>query len=877
MSAIEFVVRNAAGALQRGFVGGDTGSPLILAQAGSDISLNLSRAAISAYRQDGDALRITLTNGEVITIDDYFGPNGQPVADLFISTDGLLSKVDLAAGADGAQFANYVDQDVFGKWSPDDDLYFVGGEDVAIATPYAAPADDQVGMLAAGLPLLGGMGLPILGLLGLGAGAAVLGGGGEKGEEGPVVHITTGTVNSTNTVVNEVDQVDGATVTGTGTVGGTITVVVNGHTETTTVNSGGTWTVTIPPSVVVPGTYVTGIEVTITNEHGSAKVIDNLRIDTEVNVTFNAEITGGEGIVNAVEQDGRVTLSGTVDAGATVTVTLNGQTFTATVTGTSWTLLLPAGFLPEGAELTQSASVTAVDEFGNTTTVTGSFHIDTVLNLTFNAAATGGNGIVNATEEAGVVTLSGSVDTDATSVTVLINGQTFNATISGGAWTLALPAGFLPEGETITQSATVTAVDDAGNTTSVTGSFVIDTVMNVAINPTPAGGDFVVNHVEQGGVVTLTGTVDANPASLVVTVNGTAFTNAVVTGTTWTLALPAGFLPGNNVERVLNVGVSATDANGNTASATGTVELDTWVNTLTQTAEPGGADGIINRAEGAAGLTLTGAVEYNAALSRSSTVSVTLVTDEGVTITRAATVTGGTWTLHLAPGELPAGEYGVTATINATDHAGNTRSLTETFTVDTVAPDAPLIEVYARDGANNTVVGFTIPTTDDNVDVARVHNGTAVEEVDFAKVVSPFNPAQTLINFASDPAPNGSHLVLTAEDTAGNHSSTLFVLEETSTNVVNVTAPGYDAFDIEAIDLRFAQDSSLTLTAADLESLSAHSNTLTIHGGADDVVNVIGATDSGANETIGGRSYSVYHFGSNGGTLLIEDGITVHI
>lgn len=778
MSAIEFVVRNAAGALQRGFVGGDTGSPLILAQAGSDISLNLSRAAISAYRQDGDALRITLTNGEVITIDDYFGPNGQPVADLFISTDGLLSKVDLAAGADGAQFANYVDQDVFGKWSPDDDLYFVGGEDVAIATPYAAPADDQVGMLAAGLPLLGGMGLPILGLLGLGAGAAVLGGGGEKGEEGPVVHITTGTVNSTNTVVNEVDQVDGATVTGTGTVGGTITVVVNGHTETTTVNSGGTWTVTIPPSVVVPGTYVTGIEVTITNEHGSAKVIDNLRIDTEVNVTFNAEITGGEGIVNAVEQDGRVTLSGTVDAGATVTVTLNGQTFTATVTGTSWTLLLPAGFLPEGAELTQSASVTAVDEFGNTTTVTGSFHIDTVLNLTFNAAATGGNGIVNATEEAGVVTLSGSVDTDATSVTVLINGQTFNATISGGAWTLALPAGFLP---------------------------------------------------------------------------------------------------GNNVERVLNVGVSATDANGNTASATGTVELDTWVNTLTQTAEPGGADGIINRAEGAAGLTLTGAVEYNAALSRSSTVSVTLVTDEGVTITRAATVTGGTWTLHLAPGELPAGEYGVTATINATDHAGNTRSLTETFTVDTVAPDAPLIEVYARDGANNTVVGFTIPTTDDNVDVARVHNGTAVEEVDFAKVVSPFNPAQTLINFASDPAPNGSHLVLTAEDTAGNHSSTLFVLEETSTNVVNVTAPGYDAFDIEAIDLRFAQDSSLTLTAADLESLSAHSNTLTIHGGADDVVNVIGATDSGANETIGGRSYSVYHFGSNGGTLLIEDGITVHI
>jgi hypothetical protein len=117
---------------------------------------------------------------------------------------------------------------------------------------------------------------------------------------------------------------------------------------------------------------------------------------------------------------------------------------------------------------------------------------------------------------------------------------------------------------------------------------------------------------------------------------------------------------------------------------------------------------------------------------------------------------------------------------------------------------------------------------------------------------------------------------MTATDATGNATSTLFVLEEALTNTVNIQNAGYDRFNIEAIDLQFAEDSSLTLTAADLEALAAHSNTLTIHGGVDDTVNIIGAAATGDQEVIGGRVYDVYSLGTNGGMLIIDEAITVN-
>ena len=80
---------------------------------------------------------------------------------------------------------------------------------------------------------------------------------------------------------------------------------------------------------------------------------------------------------------------------------------------------------------------------------------------------------------------------------------------------------------------------------------------------------------------------------------------------------------------------------------------------------------------------------------------------------------------------------------------------------------------------------------------------------------------------------------------------------------------------IMAIDLQFAEDAELTLSASDLESLCAHSNTLTIHGGADDTVRIDGATSTSETTEIAGKTYLHYELGDNGGTLIIDESINV--
>jgi len=112
--------------------------------------------------RQGQALQVTLVDGRMVTIEGFFSPEGAIENDLMISANGSLSKVDLTAGEGNLLYAQYVDADSFGKWSPDDDLYFVRGSEVMVAGVEAA--DAETGMLFT--PLLGGLG----GLGGLGAG-----------------------------------------------------------------------------------------------------------------------------------------------------------------------------------------------------------------------------------------------------------------------------------------------------------------------------------------------------------------------------------------------------------------------------------------------------------------------------------------------------------------------------------------------------------------------------------------------------------------------------------------------------------------------------------------------------------------------------------
>ena len=1241
MAAIEFVVRDNAGILQRGALGGEGISSALMVGSGADVSLNLRPDQVVSYVREGGALKITLVDGQVIYIDNFFAPGGAPQADLYLSSNGELAEVTLVPGQGGLYYANYVDEDVTGKWSPDDPLIFMGRDAPELAS---VTADDEAGMLALGFgaaPVL----LPLLGLAGL-AGAA---GGGEEvlddddTRELPEGQILTGT-KDTGDVVNEEDHADGVEITGTGTPGATVIVVIDGVTEETVIAEDGTWGVVFDPTEIDTGTYETPVQVTIRNEEGLEIVIDDvLVVDTEVNVTFDEDKVGDDGTVNLVEEDGGVTLTGTVEAGSTVMVTVAGMSFEATVTGSTWSLFLPAGTLEQG-EYLQDVTVEATDQYGNTTEITGDFAVDTEIDLTVNSKSVEGNGIVNAAERTDGVVITGTSDAGAT-VTVQMNGHTHTVTADAqGRWSVTFAPGQVPPG-TYTAPVVVTAEDAAGNTTTVNTSIKIDTEARVAIqgpvetddvinaseasngvvltgttepgsvvmvtfgtmtlqatvaaNGTwtvnfPASavepgtyetvivansvdangnsasasktvtvdtetfvtvktanleGDGTVNFVERSDGITLTGTAEAG-AKVQVTFNGITKTVTANASGQWSAAYGAGEIPSG--ETTVGVNVTSTDLAGNTATTSGTVTIDTFVNRLEITSGPGGADGVINQteagqpiviggmvekgstvtvviegvsrkatvaadgswtvtfppgsvppgeydstvtvnatdkagntssisqkvrvdtvagdvtlspdpieiddtvnaveradgvlihgtatpgltvtvklggvthqvvadengyweslyspseipqgtytsqisasitdsagntktvtdsvnidteislsltkpiegdnilsgAEEVDGLQLSGTVEkgstvvvsyngqsYNATVNANGTWTLTVpasaiasgeynqsftvtATDkagntttlndsvkvdtivnrldmtkpvegdnvinrieaqDGVTltgrveqgstvfvtfegVTRQATVAAnGTWTVNFAASEIPAGEYDADITIKATDAVGNQKTITETVSVDTTPPEAPLVESYTRAGEGVRAISTSI--TDDDVEINTIAGNGTVGDPSYTTST---NTAWGEINYNfSAPIPNGSHLVITSTDDAGNNTSTLFVLEEALTNTVDIANAGLKGFNIEAIDLQFAEDSQLTLTVADLEKLSKASNELTVHGGVDDTVTIIGATDTGETQDIGGRTYKVYDFGPNGGSVIIDEEINV--
>lgn len=72
MKAIDFVVRDDAGALQRGVVQVNEQTTTINAESGQEISLNLRQVDMQGHARDGDALNIVLADGRVIIIKKLF-------------------------------------------------------------------------------------------------------------------------------------------------------------------------------------------------------------------------------------------------------------------------------------------------------------------------------------------------------------------------------------------------------------------------------------------------------------------------------------------------------------------------------------------------------------------------------------------------------------------------------------------------------------------------------------------------------------------------------------------------------------------------------------------------------------------------------------
>lgn len=1061
MKTIDFVVREHAGDSSTGMI--SAGEPVTSVEVGGgrEISLNLRQFDISGYARSGSNLEITLADGRIVVLQDYYADDGNPGSRLFVSADGYLNEVTLVEGNDGVLYAQYGPTSAWGKWTPSEELIFLSEAEVI------APEEEDeetVAMLGAGI--FGGSGL--LGAAGAGAAAVaassvvagddgkatiqpevtqkgdiVIGGDDAGPNETPIVisgqaqpgstvNVTIGievveaTVQQDGTweavfegaefpadgqyvvdvvVINPAGNetqlsgpnvvidltppqitVDGGQfgqgvfinaevaaqgfeITGTGEAGTSIAVSVAGLTHQTVVDENGNWSIGFHPGELPEGDYQSTVTIIGTDPAGNTTTITRtLDVDTVAHpLEIATSSIEGDGVVNADEMADGLSITGQSEPGATVTIEIEGVSQSAVTDATgSWTAVFAPGDLPSG-EYNTTVTATTVDLAGNSTTATGTLRIDTELrDFAVTSQPGGTDGVLNFTELDSGFILTGTVE-PGSAVTVQMAGTTIPATVrADGSWSAGFREGQIPEG-TYTATMLVTATDGAGNVRVISDTVNVDTDAGLlAINAGGIGGDGTVNADEAAQGVTISGVADEPGAIVTVSFGGvvrsavvdasgnweTTYTASdiqsgvydaevtarltdaagnstdvaasvhvdtrvdnlnlsdidiatsadgtdlinnqvaadgfVVTGTVepgstvfvtlgdatrqavvddagnWSVQfLPGDVAPG---EYEATMTVDVTDPSGNASTLTDTVTVDTLVNELRISDEPVETDNVVNAAEAADGITLTGRVEPGSA-----------VTVELLGKSYSATVdANGNWTLDVPAGDIPAQELNIDYIVNATDAAGNSSSVTQPLEIDLVPPDAPATVGYFREGGGYR--SATLETTGDEVTIHQVDAAGGVAQLALHASEDAFL-GETDYHFldgsgAPTTIPDGSELIVTSADTAGNTSSSYVVLDGTDTSVVDLSNPNLAGFQIDSVDLRFGDQSEMTIDEAQLAALSDSTESLVVRGGADDAVTVAGGVAAGQTQ-VNGEQHDIYTLGDSGAAVIVEDDINV--
>jgi len=470
-------------------------------------------------------------------------------------------------------------------------------------------------------------------------------------------------------------------VTGTTTAedGQIVTLTLDGEVYTGTA-TGGSWSVTVPNADLsglitgVPASITVAVEDAAGNQ--SAPVAVSVPVDLTGPSIAIAPLSVGA-ILNSAEVGSDLTVTGTtgnVGDGQQVTVTLDGQTYTGVVSGGSWSVTIPSGDLGALAD-DGSFSITAdVNDSDGLAAPQADVSLSTDITaptLSIDSFSTGA--IISAAEQGTDLAITGlATAEDGQVVTVMMNGQSYSATVSGGSWSVSVPAadlGALPDATTINVTADVS--DTAGNH-AIQASNGFDTDFTApAIAITNLSDGAVMNAVEQGTDLTVSGTSDAPDGSIVtveiaradgtVDVTGTA----TVLGGSWTYTATVSDLSGLQDGENYNLNASTADAAGNTGQATDSFTTDFTAPSIT--IDPLSVGSVLDVAEQSSDLTISGTTTAE----DGQTVSVTL---GGQTYTAIAT--GGTWSTTVPTADLAAladaTNFPVSASVD--DAAGNSAS-----------------------------------------------------------------------------------------------------------------------------------------------------------------------------------------------------------
>ncbi|KLG25302.1 type 1 secretion target domain-containng protein [Enterobacter kobei] len=504
-------------------------------------------------------------------------------------------------------------------------------------------------------------------------------------------------------VINSSEKTQDLTISGTASglaAGAAVTVMLNGKAYGATVDANGKWTTTVPADQV--GQLGEALY-TVT-----ASATDGVGNSTSTSHTVNVEsvlpgviinTVAGDDVINAAELAAGQSISGSVvnaEAGNTVTVTLGGKTYTATVqSDLTWSVNVTQAELTAlgNGELTVSASVT--NGVGNSGSAERDITIDANLpGLRVDTVA--GDDVINSIEHNQNLIITGTSDglTAGTALTVTVNNKTYPATVlADGTWSAAIPAADVGALAAGTVTVTVAGQSTAGNPVSISHDVNVD-LAAVAISIDAIATDDVINAAEKGADLVLSGSTSNVEENQTVTITfaGKTYSAKVDADGNWTATVPSADLAGLK-DGDASVQVSVTNVNGNSASAGREYSVDATAPAVTIDTVAG--DNVINASEASAGVAISGTTTAEAG----QTVTVTL----GGKSYTAQVQQGGIWSVNVSGTDLSAlADNGYTVQVSVSDAAGNPGSAGKAITLDTTPPTVS-VNVVAGDDVINSV------------------------------------------------------------------------------------------------------------------------------------------------------------------------------
>ncbi|EMK1894467.1 Ig-like domain-containing protein, partial [Escherichia coli] len=500
------------------------------------------------------------------------------------------------------------------------------------------------------------------------------------------VAITINTL-SGDDVINAVEKGETLVVSGSTSgveAGQTVTVTFGGKNYTTTVEANGSWTVNVPPADLAALPDGAGnVQASVSNINGNSAQADRAySVDaTAPLVTINT--IASDDILNVSEAGAGITISGTTtaQAGQTLTVTLNNNTYQTTVLADgTWSVNVPAADLSGLTASSYTVTATVSDKAGNPASADHALVVDiTAPDLTINTVA--GDDIINAIEHGQALVVSGTSTGAAAGdvVTVTLNGKNYTTTLdASGNWSVGIPAADVTALATGSQTITASLSDRAGNSDSTTHDVTVD-LSGPTLTINTVSGDDIINAAEIVVAQTISGQVTGTAVAgntVIVTIGGNQYNATVQSDLSWSVSVPANVLQAlGNGE--LTISASLTNSANNTGTATHDIVIDANLPGLRVDTVAG--DDVINSIEHTQALVITGSSSGLAAGA-----ALTVVINS---VTYGATVLAdGSWSVGVPVADVtnwPAGTVNIA--VSGTNTAGTTTSISHPVTVDLAA------------------------------------------------------------------------------------------------------------------------------------------------------------------------------------------------